>query len=70
MGKRVLVRTKAKLLEAASVHMTMLEQIPERDQAISRTGGFGMPLNTSQGRSNRKKYFAITFFMLGSDVSQ
>ncbi len=30
MGKRVPVRTKAKLREAASVHMTMLEQTPER----------------------------------------
>ena len=30
MGKRVPVRTKAKLREAASAHMTMLEQTPER----------------------------------------
>lgn len=30
MDRRVSVRTKAKLREAASVHMTMLEQTPER----------------------------------------
>ena len=30
MGKRVPVRTKAKLLAAASEHMAMLEQNPER----------------------------------------
>ena len=30
MGKRVPVRTKAKLREAANAHMTMLEQTPER----------------------------------------
>jgi hypothetical protein len=30
MGKRVPVRTKAKLREAATAHMTMLEQTPER----------------------------------------
>jgi transposase len=30
MGKRVPVRTKAKLREAANDHMTMLEQNPER----------------------------------------
>ncbi len=30
MGKRVPVRTKAKLREAANAHMTMLEQNPER----------------------------------------
>ena len=30
MGKRVPVRTKAKLREAANKHMTMLEQTPER----------------------------------------
>jgi transposase len=30
MGKRVPVRTKAKLREAANDHMTMLEQHPER----------------------------------------
>jgi hypothetical protein len=30
MGKRVPVRTKAKLHEAATAHMTMLEQNPER----------------------------------------
>ncbi len=30
MGKRVPVRTQAKLCEAANAHMTMLEQTPER----------------------------------------
>ena len=30
MGKRVPVRTKAKLRDAANEHMTMLEQCPER----------------------------------------
>jgi len=65
MGKRVQVRTKAKLLEAASVHMTMLEQTPERVQAISNTNGFDLPLNTSQGWSNRKNYFAYHFFSAG-----
>jgi len=30
MGKRVPVRTKAKLREAANEHMAMLEQSPER----------------------------------------
>jgi hypothetical protein len=30
MGKRMPVRTKAKLREAANEHMTMLEQNPER----------------------------------------
>ena len=30
MGKRVPVRTKAKLRDAANEHMTMLEQTPER----------------------------------------
>jgi hypothetical protein len=30
MGKRVPVRTKAKLREAANEHMTMLEKTPER----------------------------------------
>jgi transposase len=33
MGKRVPVRTKAKLREAASQHMTMLEQSPDRVQS-------------------------------------
>ena len=30
MGKRVPVRTKAKLRAAASEHLAMLEQLPER----------------------------------------
>ena len=30
MGKRVLVRTKAKLRDAANEHMAMLQQNPER----------------------------------------
>lgn len=30
MGKRVLVRTKAKLRDAANDHMAMLERSPER----------------------------------------
>jgi hypothetical protein len=30
MGKKVAVRTKAKLREAANEHMAMLEQNPER----------------------------------------
>lgn len=33
MSKRVPVRTKAKLHEAATQHMTMLEQTPERVMA-------------------------------------
>jgi transposase len=33
MGKRVPVRTQAKLREAANEHMTMLERTPERVQS-------------------------------------
>jgi hypothetical protein len=36
MGKRVPVRSKAKLREATSAHMAMLEQSPERVMAYSQ----------------------------------
>jgi hypothetical protein len=52
MGKRVPVRTKATLRAAASEHMAVLEQCAS--WPTFKTGGFDMPLDTSQGRINNK----------------
>ena len=50
MGRRVPLRTKAKLRAAATEHTAMLEQTPERVKPTFRTSGFAMPIDTSQNR--------------------
>ena len=43
MGKRVLVRTKAKLRDAANEHMAMLQQNPERVMSYFQDPGVRYP---------------------------
>lgn len=52
MGKRVPVRTKAKLREAANEHMSMLEKTPERVIGYFQVRRVRYAAQTSKGRSN------------------
>ena len=53
MGRKVPVRTKAKLREAANEHMAMLDKTPKELSATSGTVGCVMRLKIPPGRSNR-----------------
>lgn len=53
MGKRVSVRTKARLRNAANEPMTTFEQSLERASPASKTVACAMRRDTSQGRSNK-----------------
>jgi hypothetical protein len=62
MGKRVPVRTKAKLRDAANEHMAMLKKSPERAMSFFQAPRSNMPpVETSWGRSNSHVDCASSF---------
>lgn len=52
MGRKLPVRTKAKLRNATHAHMAMVERSPASVRRFFQYPGTLMPLNTSWGRIN------------------